>query len=52
MSHFDPDDVPDELRGVRWDRPPQDRSGFPLWVRLVAVVLVVSLVFLFGISAF
>jgi len=44
------DDLPRELRGVSPD--PVRESSTPSWVRLVALLLVVALVFYFVISAF
>ena len=44
------DDLPRELRGVSPD--PVRESTTPTWVRVVALVLIVALVFYFVISAF
>ncbi len=44
------DDLPRELRGVSPD--PVRESTTPLWVRVVALLVVVAMVFYFVISAF
>ena len=44
------DDIPPELRGVSPD--PVREARTPVWVRVVALVLVVALVGFFVISAF
>jgi hypothetical protein len=44
------DDLPRELRGVSPD--PVRESTTPTWVRAVAVLVIVALVFFFVISAF
>jgi len=44
------DDLPRELRGVSPD--PVRESTTPTWVRVVALLLIVALVFYFVISAF
>ncbi len=44
------DDVPRELRGVSPD--PVRESTTPAWVRVVALLVVVAMVFYFVISAF
>lgn len=44
------DDLPPELRGVSPD--PTHESATPVWVRLVALLVIVALVGYFVISAF
>jgi hypothetical protein len=44
------DDIPPELRGVSPDPVREPRT--PVWVRVVALVLIVALVGFFVISAF
>jgi hypothetical protein len=45
-----PDELPPELRGVSPDPVREPRT--PMWVRVVALVLIVALVVYFVISAF